>query len=124
MSLRDLTDAIGVRHTPVTAPARIVSLVPSITELLFALKLGDQVVGRTHYCIHPAPLVMPLPSVGAVSYTHLDVYKRQPLRSNLLIATASAKSSMSIFSNCDAAPNSGVITYSERSTSGTMAASP
>lgn len=61
---RDLIDAIGVRHTPVTAPARIVSLVPSITELLFALKLGDQVVGRTHYCIHPAPLVMPLPSVG------------------------------------------------------------
>ena len=61
---RDLIDAIGVRHTPVTAPARIVSLVPSITELLFALKLGDQVVARTHYCIHPAPLVMPLPSVG------------------------------------------------------------
>ena len=61
---RDLIDAIGVRHAPVTAPARIVSLVPSITELLFALKLGDQVVGRTHYCIHPAPLVMPLPSVG------------------------------------------------------------
>ena len=61
---RDLIDAIGVRHAPVTVPARIVSLVPSITELLFALKLGDQVVGRTHYCIHPAPLVMPLPSVG------------------------------------------------------------
>ena len=61
---RDLIDAIGVRHAPVTAPARIVSLVPSITELLFALKLGDQMVGRTHYCIHPAPLVMPLPSVG------------------------------------------------------------
>jgi hypothetical protein len=31
---------------------------------------------------------------------------------------------MSIFSSCDAAPNSGVITYSETSTSGTMAASP
>jgi ABC-type Fe3+-hydroxamate transport system substrate-binding protein len=62
--LETLTDALGVRHAPVTAPARIVSLVPSITELLFALKLGDQVVGRTHYCIHPAPLVVPLPSVG------------------------------------------------------------
>ena len=37
-----------------------------------------------------------------------------PRRSNLLIATTSAKSSMSIFSSCDAAPNSGVITYSER----------
>ena len=33
-----------------------------------------------------------------------------PRRSNLLIATTSAKSSMSIFSSCEAAPNSGVIT--------------
>ena len=41
-----LTDAIGTRHTP--APeARIVSLVPSLTELLFDLGLGSQVVGRT-----------------------------------------------------------------------------
>ena len=31
---------------------------------------------------------------------------------------------MSIFSSCDAAPNSGVITYSETSTCGTIAASP
>lgn len=59
-----LADALGAQHAPVSAPARIVSLVPSITELLFALRLGEQVVGRTHYCIHPAPLVMPLPSVG------------------------------------------------------------
>ncbi len=47
-----------------------------------------------------------------------------PLRSNLLIATNSAKSSMSIFSSCEAAPNSGVITYSDTSTSGAIAASP
>ena len=47
-----------------------------------------------------------------------------PLRSNLLIATNSAKSSMSIFSSWLAAPNSGVITYIGTSTWGTMAASP
>ena len=47
-----------------------------------------------------------------------------PRRSNLLIATTSAKSSMSIFSSCDAAPNSGVITYRATSASGTTAASP
>ncbi|MNK86487.1 hypothetical protein D3C87_1064000 [compost metagenome] len=39
----------------------------------------------------------------------------EPRLSNLLIATRSAKSSMSIFSNCVAAPNSGVITYNETS---------
>jgi hypothetical protein len=47
-----------------------------------------------------------------------------PLRSNLLIATNSAKSSMSIFSSWLAAPYSGVITYIGTSTSGTIAASP
>ena len=47
-----------------------------------------------------------------------------PLRSNLLMATNSAKSSMSIFSSWLAAPNSGVITYIGMSTCGTMAASP
>ena len=38
-----------------------------------------------------------------------------PRLSNLLIATTSAKSSMSIFSSCVAAPNSGVITYNDTS---------
>ena len=47
-----------------------------------------------------------------------------PRRSNLLTATASAKSSMSIFSSWEAAPNSGVMTYSETSLKGTIAASP
>lgn len=59
-----LTDALGVHHAPAASPTRIVSLVPSITELLFALGLGDQVVGRTHYCIHPQPAVATIPSVG------------------------------------------------------------
>ena len=38
-----------------------------------------------------------------------------PLLSNLLSATTSAKSNMSIFSNCVAAPNSGVMTYNDTS---------
>lgn len=59
-----LTDAMGVYHAPVIAPARIVSLVPSITELLFALNLSEQLVGRTHYCIHPADRLGAVPSVG------------------------------------------------------------
>ena len=47
-----------------------------------------------------------------------------PRRSNLLIATTSAKSSMSIFSNWEAAPYSGVITYRDRSTRSTSPLSP
>ena len=33
------------------APERIVSLVPSLTETLFALGVGESIVGRTRYCI-------------------------------------------------------------------------
>jgi iron complex transport system substrate-binding protein len=48
-------------------PRRIVSLAPSLTETLFALGVGDRVVGVTRYCAHPPP-VMELPKVGG----HLD----------------------------------------------------
>jgi ABC-type Fe3+-hydroxamate transport system substrate-binding protein len=47
------TDQCGNRiHLPQT-PARIISLVPSQTELLFQLGLEPQVVGITRYCVHP-----------------------------------------------------------------------
>jgi ABC-type Fe3+-hydroxamate transport system substrate-binding protein len=59
-----LVDWLGVRHAPAGAEARIVSLVPSITELLIDLGLGAQLVGRTHYCIHPAEAVQKIPSLG------------------------------------------------------------
>lgn len=45
-------------------PRRIVSLVPSLTELLFALGLGDVVVGVTRYCTEPVVEVAELPKVG------------------------------------------------------------
>jgi len=58
-----LTDWTGRRHDP--APdARILSLVPSLTETLFALGLGDNIVGRTAFCVHPADRVKGVKSVG------------------------------------------------------------
>lgn len=57
-------DAHGHEHAPAASTARIVSLVPSITELLFALDLGDQVVGRTGFCIHPRDAVRSVPKLG------------------------------------------------------------
>ena len=59
-------DALGVQHFPLSNPAnaRIACLVPSITETLFALGLGAQVVARTGFCIHPEPGVRDVPKVG------------------------------------------------------------
>jgi iron complex transport system substrate-binding protein len=48
-------------------PNRIIYLAPSLTETLFALGVGDRVVGVTRYCAHP-PQVKGLPRVGG----HLD----------------------------------------------------
>jgi ABC-type Fe3+-hydroxamate transport system substrate-binding protein len=43
---------------------RIVSLCPSLTELVFDLGLGDSLVGRTKFCVHPQPQVEALEKVG------------------------------------------------------------
>jgi len=52
------------RGRPEQPPRRIVSLVPSLTESLFALGLGERVVGVTEWCIHPAEQVAGLPKLG------------------------------------------------------------
>jgi ABC-type Fe3+-hydroxamate transport system substrate-binding protein len=59
-------DAIGVSHQSVdpASPPRIVSLVPSVTELLCDLGLAHWLVGRTGFCIHPAALVADIAKVG------------------------------------------------------------
>ncbi len=72
MSRDDLTDAVGNRHTPAQGPARIVSLVPSLTELLFALDLQDQLVGRTAFCIEPEGRIESVPVVGGTKTSELD----------------------------------------------------
>jgi ABC-type hemin transport system substrate-binding protein len=52
--------------------SRIVSLVPSLTEALFALGLGRHVVGVTDWCVHPAEAVKSIPKVGGTKDTDVD----------------------------------------------------
>ncbi len=52
--------------------ARIICLVPSITELLFDLGLGDRVVGRTGFCVHPWESVRTIPKVGGTKDLKMD----------------------------------------------------
>lgn len=53
------------------APERIVSLAPSITETLFALGLGDRIVGVTKFCSYP-PAVDSIEKVGGYTDTNLE----------------------------------------------------
>lgn len=65
-------------------PRRIVSLVPSQTELLFALGLEDRVVGVTKFCVHPPHWRKTKAIVGGTKNVHLDrVHALQP---DLIIA--------------------------------------
>jgi len=60
-------DALGKPHPTWTSgqgELRIVSLVPSITELLFDLDLEANLVGRTGFCVHPQERVKAIPKVG------------------------------------------------------------
>ncbi len=67
----ELTDALGQVHQPAPG-ARIVSLVPSITELLCDLGLAPQLIGRTGFCIHPKDVVAVIPKVGGTKDVNLD----------------------------------------------------
>ncbi|GAB7544653.1 helical backbone metal receptor [Cupriavidus sp. 8B] len=65
-------DAVGVLHRPATGEVRIASLVPSVTELLFALGLGPLMVARTGFCIHPEPAVRAVAKVGGTKDVKLE----------------------------------------------------
>ena len=59
-----VTDVVGTQHERVGPEARIISLVPSLTELVVDLGLGEQLVGRTGFCIHPRSHVRHVAKVG------------------------------------------------------------
>ena len=67
-----LVDAVGTEHPVAGSDARIVSLVPSVTELLCDLGLASQLVGRTGFCIHPREVVRSIPKVGGTKDVNVD----------------------------------------------------
>lgn len=75
-------------------PERIVSLVPSQTELLFDLGLGDQVVGITKFCIHPNEWYKSKRRVGGTKNLHLDIIEN--LKPDLIIGNKEENSQADI----------------------------
>lgn len=78
-----LIDAAGKEHAPAAGVVRIVSLVPSITELLFSLGLQENLVGRTGFCVHPKGQVRRVSKVGGTKT--VDVPKVRKLGATHLI---------------------------------------
>ncbi|NLX13787.1 MAG: ABC transporter substrate-binding protein [Phycisphaerales bacterium] len=68
-------------------PRRIISMAPSITEILCALGLADRLVGRTPYCLYP-PSVRSVEVVGAMMDPNLAWIKA--LEPDLVLATSNS----------------------------------
>lgn len=59
---------------PERAPERIVSMAPNITEVLFALGLGERVAGATRFCDHP-PEARRVPRIGGLVDPNVEVIR-------------------------------------------------
>jgi ABC-type Fe3+-hydroxamate transport system substrate-binding protein len=81
---RSFTDMIGHQLSIDYPPERIVSLVPSQTELLHDLGLEDQVVGITKFCVHPEQWFRSKTRIGGTKNVHID--QVLALRPQLVIA--------------------------------------
>lgn len=82
-------DALGREVRLAAPPTRIVSLVPSATEILFALGAQDRLVGRTDFCDWP-PAARAKPSVGGMVAPSLEALAA--LRPDLVLVTPEGNS--------------------------------
>ena len=83
-TMHTVADMMGrAIHVPIQ-PKRIVSLVPSQTELLYDLGMEDEVVGITKFCVHPEKWFRNKKRIGGTKNVHIDqVLALQP---DLIIA--------------------------------------
>src|SRR5262245_66628099 len=68
---RRLADGTGRLVEVPARPARIVSLAPSVTEILFAVGAGGRVVGVSDFCDTPPEAAL-LPHIGGLINPHLE----------------------------------------------------
>jgi ABC-type Fe3+-hydroxamate transport system substrate-binding protein len=83
MQNRTFTDQMGREVSISYPPKRIISLVPSQTELLFDLDLKNNIIGLTKFCIHPADQVKSKKKVGGTK--KLDIELIRSLKPDLII---------------------------------------
>jgi len=81
-----IVDQLGREVHIEKIPQRIISLAPSNTEILFALGLGDKVVGVTKFCNYP-PEAKEKPKVGEFAPQTINMEKIIALEPDLIFAT-------------------------------------
>lgn len=113
MNLKVYTDQIGTTISLPAAPMRIVSLVPSQTELLFDLGLEDRLVGITKFCVHPYHLKSTKKIIGGTKKVHKE--KIRLLQPDIIIANKEENTEEIVESLKDIAPvwTSNVITIQD-----------
>ncbi len=82
----NITDDLGFRLELKSPPRRIISLVPSWTETLFAMGLGNEVVGITKFCVEPADAVASIQKIGGTKNPDLRTIAK--LEPDFVIANA------------------------------------
>lgn len=83
-----LIDDLDRQVTVEAVPQRIISLLPSNTEILFAVGAGDQVVGVTSYCTYP-PQATTREQVGGITNKSLSLESIVALEPDLVLASGS-----------------------------------
>lgn len=89
LSAATRVDALGRRVELPEEPQRIVSLVPSVTEILFALGLEERIVGVTSFCTYPER-ARSKPQVGGYANPNLEAVTLQ--RPDLVFISADSAS--------------------------------
>src|SRR5690554_107772 len=82
--MKSYTDQIGNTINLTTSPQRIISLVPSQTELLFDLGLENSIVGITKFCVHPYHFKSTKKIIGGTKKVHYE--KIRLLQPDIIIA--------------------------------------
>ena len=90
-----LTDQTNSAVQIPAGPLRIISLVPSQTELLHYLELDKEVIGITKFCVHPHKWFKNKTRVGGTKQYHFD--RIEALRPNLIIANKEENDKEQIF---------------------------
>ena len=91
------SDQLGNTLELDSTPKRIISIVPSQSELLFDLGLDNEVVGITKFCVHPQHWLKEKSVIGGTKKLHIE--KIRSLDPDLVIANKEENNKEDIESN-------------------------